>query len=129
MLLADADFFIGLYLARDSHHSDCVAMSKKITENVISSHGVIDEVMTKISYFKRLDLAVQFYEQYINQGIQIVYLDKILVDKAVTVMKSQTKTHVSLTDCINIAIAQEKGITHILSFDKIYEKNGLKLFK
>jgi len=129
MILVDADFFIGIYLEKDAHHISCIEISQKIAEQLITTHDVIDEVITKMSYFKRIDIASKFYNVIKKQQMSIVYPTPSLDDAATRFLQSQNNSHVSLTDCMNMVVAREKGIEYILSFDKNYEKNGFKLFK
>lgn len=49
--------------------------------------------------------------------------------QAKAVIEKQKSNHVSMTDCINIAIAKEKKIKMFLSFDKVYEQNRFMLVK
>ncbi|MCA9371563.1 hypothetical protein KC726_01565 [Candidatus Woesebacteria bacterium] len=56
MILADADFFIGLYLKNDAHHQRCVDLIKKIDikkEIVITTHDVVDDVITKLPILEK----------------------------------------------------------------------------
>lgn len=129
MVLADADFFIGPYLADDAHHQKCISLSETIDEEIITSYDVIDEVVTKLTYFRRKDKALLFLEDVKSTNLSIIFPDRKLSEKAIVIFKSQKTKHVSLTDCMNMAIAKEKKIKHILSFDKVYEKNGFRLVK
>lgn len=127
MVFVDADFFIGLYFSSDPHHKTCISLIDKIKDDLITSHDVIDEVVTKLSYFKRKDLALQFIKDVKKTAIIIVFPDMSLFEKASNIFASQKQTHVSLTDCMNMAIAKEQKIINFLSFDEVYEKNGFKL--
>lgn len=129
MVLADADFFIGLYLVEDVHHQKCLWLSENIDEEVITSYDVVDEVVTKLTYFGRKDKAILFLNDVKSTNLSIIFSDRKLAEKAITIFKSQKTKHVSFTDCMNMAIAKEKKIKFILSFDKIYDKNGFKLVK
>ena len=129
MVLVDADFFIGLYLTSDAHHQTCLSMSYKVKDELITSYDVIDEVATKLSYFRRKDLSLLFLKDLDQKGIFIIFPDASLFRSAQRFFESQKLSHVSLTDCMNMAIAKEKKVEYFLSFDAVYEKNGFKLVK
>lgn len=129
MIFIDADYFIGLYYKEDAHHKRCIRLSKEVRDTQITSLDVIDESITKIAYFIDKESALDFLNLVEKATIEIIYPTPIWVMRAKDVLKQQTLRHVSWTDCMNMAIAKQKGITTFLSFDKIYEKNGFKLLK
>lgn len=129
MIIADADFFIGLYYLEDPHHKRCIALTRSVTEELITSYDVIDEVITKLTYFKRKDKAKLFLNDIKKTNLTIIFPNLKLFEETIKIFESQQTTRVSFTDCMNMAIAKEKRIRYFLSFDKIYEKNGFKLVK
>lgn len=129
MVIADADYFIGLYYFDDPHHQKCLAVAQNFTDELITSYDVIDEVVTKLSYFKRKDKALLFLNDIKRTNLIVIFPNPKLFEEAEKIFKNQKTTHVSFTDCMNMAIAKEKKIKYFLSFDKIYEKNGFKLVK
>ena len=129
MVFVDSDFFIGLYIIKDAHHKVCLKLGKSLKENLITSWDVIDEVVTKLRYYDSKSTALRFISDIEKQNIPIVYPNHAYNKKARNIFEKQSKKHVSLTDCMNMAIAKEKNIKDFLSFDKIYERNGFKLIK
>lgn len=125
----DADFYIGIYNKKDAHYSHCLAIKETLKEDVITSFEVINEVVTKLSYYLTKKVALQFLEDIKNQKIPIIFPDHSLFSIAKDIIKQIKTKHVSLTDCMNMAIMKEKDIKKILSFDKIYEQNGFELVK
>lgn len=128
MIFADADFFIGYLNKHDLHHEKCIKLAKEIEEEILTSWDVVDEVTTKLSYFVSKDRALRFIQRVIEEKITIVYPSLDLLISAKEIFKNQTSGKISLTDCMNMAIAKEKKIRDFLSFDKIYTKNGFKLY-
>jgi len=129
MVFVDSDFFIGLYIIKDAHHKVCLKLSKSLKENLITSWDVIDEVVTKLRYYDSKSTALRFISDIEKQKITIIYPNYAYNKKAGNIFEKQSKKRVSLTDCMNMAIAKEKNIKYFLSFDKIYERNGFKLIK
>lgn len=129
MVLVDADFFIGLYLDTDPHHKKCLALSPSITDELVISYDVIDETFTKLTYIGNKEIALHFVNDLKKKNIVIIFTTLQLFNLALKIFLLQSSKHVSLTDCMNMAIMKEKGIKKVLSFDKIYEQNGFELIK
>lgn len=129
MILVDADFLIGIYLENDVHHQKAITLIDKIEEEIAVSFEVINEVVTKLDYFKKRNKALIFISDIYKTNIKIIYLNYYIFTKAIEIFKNQKITHVSLTDCVNMAIMKTYKIKKILSFDKVYEKNGFSLVK
>lgn len=128
-MLIDADFFIGFLRPIDAHHKVCLSLSNKLQQEVVTSWDVIDEVTTKLSYYTTKEISLKFLDMIEKEEINIVYPTPGLFLQAISIFQKQTSKHVSLTDCMNMAIAKEKKIEYFLSFDTVYEKNGFKLVK
>lgn len=129
MIFVDADFFIGFYNVNDALHERCLRLSRTIEDSLITSWDVVDETATKLCYVKDKKVSEAFLDRLAKEHFPIVYPDHALFHQAREIFAAQTTKHVSFTDCVNIAIARQKHVTHILSFDGVYEKNGLTLVK
>lgn len=129
MIFADADFFIGFLHEKDAHHKKCLQLIKKINEDIITSWDVIDEVVTKLSYYQSKKVSLRFLKRVIEEKINVFFPNPALFLAAKEIFAQQTSKKISFTDCVNMAIAKEKDIKYFLSFDTIYEKNGFKLVK
>ena len=129
MILVDADFYIGLFHNEDAHNDQCRRIFPKIKENIITTWDVVDEVTTKLLYFNKKEIAVNFVASMLKADKYLVWPNHELLTLALKILIKQKNKHVSFTDCMNMAVAKEKNIEYLLSFDKNYEKNGFKLFK
>ncbi len=129
MVFADADFFIGLYFKEDAHYEVCRKIIESIEEEILTSWDVIDEVSTKLTYFVNQKASIIFLRDVFSSKFLVIFPDWDLSQKARVIFENQKSHMISMTDCMNMAIAREKGVTGFLSFDKVYEKNGFKLVK
>jgi len=132
MIFIDADAFIALNVGPDFHHKKAVSLLaklKKTEERLVTSWDVVDEVATKISYFSEKKTAVLFLSLVLKGEILVVFPDSKLARMARKVFQRQRSKRVSLTDCMNMVIAREKGIKMFFSFDKVYLKNGFELLR
>lgn len=128
MVIIDADFFIGLFNEKDFHYETCKKIYPKVQNRFLVSWDVIDEVVTKLCYFGKKDIAFEFIKLAWEKKSHVSIPNRSIFVLAQEILKNQIIKHVSFTDCMNMAIARKNNIEYILSFDKIYEKNGFKLF-
>jgi predicted nucleic acid-binding protein len=131
MVLVDADFFIGLYFKEDAHHAPClryIDIIRERKETLITSYDAVSEVTTKLGYNIFPEVSTVFLEDMSSGEIVIVFPTPQLFEKARALFNTIPQKHTSLTDCMNMTIAKDKSITTILSFDKVYKKNGFTLY-
>lgn len=132
MIFIDADAFIAARVTKDSNYLKAEKTFQKLSQQkikLVTSWDVIDEVATKLSRFTTHQIAVKFLTDTASSSMKITYPNHSLAEKAMTIFAKQTSKRVSLTDCTNMAIMSELGITTIFSFDHHYSQNGFKLFQ
>ena len=130
-LLVDADAFVALNDQHDSNHERAVKLSTIITAqaiDILTSDPAFGEAITVISQHVGLNKAVDFAEGLLASQIDIVEVDARLRKEAFEIFKKQTSKNSRFTDCINMAVMREKGLTIIFSFDEQYKKNKFKRF-
>lgn len=130
-LLVDADAFVGLVNPYDSNHVKARVLRDRIKEasfSLITSDSAFGEAITVISQKVGLSEAIRFAEEGLASALEIIEIDANLRRIALDIFKKQTSKNSRFTDCINMAIMNEKGIDTIFSFDVQYKKNGLKRF-
>jgi predicted nucleic acid-binding protein len=130
MIFVDADFFIGIVSHVDAHHVRAVEILERVRsrgESLITSWDVIDEVSTKLSYYISKELAKDFLGFMASSDIQVEYADKVVSEAAKKIFLSFKSKKISMTDCVNMALANKHKIKRFLSFDKHYLKGGFEL--
>jgi len=131
MIFIDSDAFLALHIKQDAHHQKALALVqslKKEKKSLMTSWEVIDEVTTKLSFYTTKKAALSFLEGIFKSGILIVFTDEVIAKEALVIFKEQKSKRVSLTDCVNMAIARLKKIETFFSFDKHYLQNNFKLY-
>jgi uncharacterized protein len=132
MIFIDADAFIGFVSPKDAHHEHAKKLFEKIKdtdESFVTSWDVVDEAITKISYQVGKANAQKFLEFLGTSKINIEYPSPAFFSSVMGVFTHQTSAHISWTDCVNMVIAKNLGITTFFSFDHHYEQNGFQLLK
>jgi len=132
MIFVDADAYIGIYTKQDGHHNRANILLCGVQNNheqLVTSWDVIDEVATKLSYHIGKAEAKNFLNDMKTSDTRIEYMKQELVHDVFSLFLKQSSKHVSLTDCTNMVIARNLGITTFFSFDHHYEQNGFTLFR
>lgn len=131
-ILIDADAFIALYNNRDVLNKRTEEIFKKLENKrakYFTTCDVIDEVTTKLSYFLTKKASTTFPREIVESGTEIIYPTEKSFKKTINKIKSIRSKRVSFTDCANMVAYGKYAIDAIFSFDKVYEKQGLKTLR
>lgn len=131
MIFIDSDAYIASFYINDIHHEKAhhLFASLSVTEQLVTSWEVIDEVATKLSRFAGKTVAQKFLDTTISSDTTIVCVTSEMISSITTLFTNQSSKNVSLTDCANMSIARELKIHTFFSFDHHYEQNGFRLLK
>ena len=127
-LLIDADAFVALNDKGDSNYQKVIKISEFITiskTTLFTSDPAFGEAITVISENVGLKKAVEFAEEVLRSNIEIIEVDPKLRRDALEIFKKQRSKNTRFTDCVNIAILNDKGLKEIFSFDSDYKKSGI----
>lgn len=130
-ILLDSDALFALYVASDLHHSKAKEIFEKLLAEkaeTLVTNLVLQETATIISYRFGQRQSIDFLESFGKAGIRQIFIGENLTVKTWKIFKSQLKKGTSFIDCANVAIYQEKSVDLIMSFDKFYQRKGLKVF-
>lgn len=132
-IFIDSDAFIALLNKTDALHQKAKNLLSTLNQiessEFYTSWDVIDEVATKISYHLTKKQAIKFLNYLQKIQACIIYPDAKLAKQAQNLFKSLIPKRVSMADCMNVIITKELQLDCIFSFDKIYQKQGVKLLK
>lgn len=129
-VLLDSDALIALHSVSDAHHLKAKKIFKKYLEmetELLVTSLVLQESATVVSYKFGQKQAVDFLESFSKAGIRQIFVGEKMTAKAWDIFKRQEKKGTSFIDCANVAIYQETGAEEIMSFDKFYQRKGLKI--
>lgn len=130
-ILIDADAFVAAVDTKDPNHQKAKEFSKQINglgTLLITSDPAFGEAITVISQNVSLEAAVIFAERTLRSPLEIIEVDASLRRHALDIFKKQTSKNSRFTDCINMAIMEEKKLNTFFSFDVQYKKNKFKRF-
>ena len=128
-ILLDTDFLIALSKDDDSNHKK----AEKIAENskkeqIFITSFTIPEATTVLSYKVSQNTAKDFLGEARKRKFIEIPLSVILAELTDQIFIAQNKSRTSWIDCLNVAVVQIHKLDGILSFDKFYQKQGIKNF-
>lgn len=129
-VLLDSDALFSLYVASDVHHKKARAVFEKLLQGeneFFITNLILQETATVLSYRFGQKQAVDFLKRFGKSGIGQIFVREKLTAKTWDIFQKQEKKGTSFIDCVNVAIYQEKGADQIMSFDKFYQRKGLKI--
>lgn len=131
-ILVDADAYIGLYCEKDALNKKVTKILKRLESKKVKyfvTYDVVDEVITKLSYFLSKGASRAFFKELLDSETEIIYPTEDSLLKTINKIKSIRSEKVSFTDCANMITYEDYDIDAIFSFDKIYEKQDIKTLK
>ena len=131
-ILVDADAYIALYSKSDALNNKAQQVLKRISNKrakIFTTYDVVDEVTTKLSYHVSKKASLKFLDELNITETEIIFPTESSFTNTIKKIASIKSERVSFTDCANMAACKEYDMDAIFSFDKVYEKQGLKTLK
>lgn len=129
-VLLDSDALFALYSASDALHLKAREIFKTFLEKeekLLVTNLVLQETATVISYRFGQNQAIEFLNSFERSGIEQIFVGEKITLKTWKIFKEQLKKGTSFVDCANVAVYKEGAADRIMSFDKFYQKKGLKI--
>lgn len=100
----------------------------KSNRKLITSTAVLNEVANSLSKPKYRKTVIEFHKRLqSSSSIEIIFVDKELWFSGWRFYENRFDKAWSLTDCISIAIMQERGLIDILTNDKHFSQAGFQI--
>lgn len=120
MILLDSSFLIAYYNTKDNNHQETEVIMPRITSGYYGqaeiTDYIFDETVTYIAARQGFEPAIKVGTNLLK-GVEIVEVGKESFARAWNLFKTQHDTHLSFTDCTNIAAMKSLGMTKIVTFD------------
>jgi predicted nucleic acid-binding protein len=128
-ILVDTDALVATIKEDDSNHKKAIAIDKKFKNSTYYiTPFTIPETATVLSNKMSQKTAKEFLSKARIENFVEVPLTPDLVREADQIFVSQNKKGTSWIDCLNVAVVRSKKLDGIFSFDKFYQKLGLKTY-
>ena len=127
-ILADADFLVALAKEDDINHERALKTIEALGgASIFVTPFTIPEAATVLSYKVSHVAAKKFLASARNRNFVELPLNQELVQKADDLFLSVQKKGTSWIDCLNVGFTYLYRLDGILSFDKFYQRVGVKM--
>jgi uncharacterized protein len=128
-IFVDTSFFVSLYDEKDPNHNEALKLSSNLPEEALlyTSSEMISESLTVISQKTSKKRSIDFYDDILP--IELIIVDIDTFNKSVDLFKKIKSKNVSFADCTSFVICRELDIDAVLTFDKHFKKQGIKIFQ
>lgn len=129
-VLLDSDALIALYSPLDALSGKAKAIYERLLEEKAQcfiTNLVLQETATVISNKFGQDQSLEFLDRVEKIDIEQIFVNEKLTIKAWQIFKSEKKKGTSFIDCANVVVYHEMGAEEMMSFDKFYQRKGLKV--
>ena len=124
MYLVDSGVWIGASNPKDGHHREAMAVLKAILKGelgkVLITDLIFDEVVTYIRRKVGRRQSIEAGRMLLDsKHVEIIYIDEHIFNAAYHMFERYPG--LSFTDAASVAIMIDRGIQHIVSFDKGFD--------
>ena len=122
MMFADTSYILALLVSNDERHERAVALSKDISEKLVSTDHVLSEFVTIVSKRAGNKAAYVLGANLLKSEFDFVYCDAETMSLALDFIRRHPG--ISMCDAISAAVMKSMGMKKILSFDCDFYKLG-----
>lgn len=131
IIIVDTDGLVGSLITQDQLYEASQRilqkLSKKDAQLIYPATTIAEAVTLLQGRLNQPKLAAQIIDLVNNNQLQIVSIDKEIIQKASLSMDFKRTKHNTLFDAIVAVVAQKHNADAIFSFDKFYKSKGFKL--
>lgn len=126
-VFADTSYFLALLSARDALHARALAISEVLTEPVVTSAWVLQELSDALAVPPARSAFLHLVETLqADPHTTVVEPEPVLWRRGLELYRARADRRWSLTDCLSFEIMRERGITRALTSDHGFEQAGFR---
>ena len=128
-LFMDTAYVLALLNPNDAHHQQARAFLPRIhgAPELWTTEAILVEIGNALARSDR-SAAVAFINScYVTPNVNVVIVDRALMDSAVDLYRSREDKEWGLTDCISFIVMRGHGLTEALTADKHFQQAGFRV--
>jgi predicted nucleic acid-binding protein len=130
MVFADTSFWIAVSSQRDQYHSTAIAWALHLMRQedlVITTEAVLLEWLNAMANPTTRAAAAEGYRRTHNDShIEVIAIERSLMESAVSLYQTRSDKHWSLTDCLSFVVMTQRQIGEALTFDHHFQQAGFR---
>lgn len=127
-VFVDTSAFYATLVREDTHHRDAKKIFSDVEEKntvLVTSNYVLLECAALLQKRQNTLTAKSFFADALK-NLEIIWIDDMLQKLATALWLDSKDRHLSLVDCTSFAVMQKNKLTHAISFDSHFPKNGFE---
>lgn len=126
-VFADTSFFLASLNPDDSLHDKAIALSREITQPIVTTGFVLLEVANAMSGLDQRACFAEFYLKISEHPrVNIIPVSEQLMDAGLELYSARKDKEWSLTDCISFTVMRKIKTTEALTHDHHFTQAGFK---
>ena len=128
-LLVDTGALLALAMRKDRHHAAAVTFLKSLAHaRFVLTDLVLVELATRLRARAGAARAVAIVRDLLNsRRYEVVFVDRALLDAAVSKMEQYDDKALSLPDCASFALMDQLGLDTAFAFDTDFRDCGYRI--
>jgi len=126
-VFVDTSYILALVNRSDALHHRARDASLRVPPPYLTTEAVLTEVGNALARQRWRSLASTTLRTFrTSADVEVMSVNAGLFDRAVTFYSARPDKDWGLTDCISFVVMQERGLTHVLAFDRHFEQAGFQ---
>jgi hypothetical protein len=124
-VLADTSYYLAIVNPKDQWHSQAMALSDSLVDQVIVTENVLVELASALSKGRdRLVYLELLRSMAVDASTQVVPASQKLFGRALVLFSRMADKSWSLVDCISFVVMKERRISNALTSDHHFVQAG-----
>jgi len=131
-VFVDSSYVIAFFFPRDKYHARARAANERLKRTgatkAITTEAVLTEIANALARAATRDAAIRILaEMRADPNLEVLPVDAVLFDHAVSLYGARADKEWSLTDCLSFVVMQRRGLVQALTADRHFEQAGFQL--
>lgn len=121
----DTGYILALANTADQFHPQARATAMLVKPPFITTEAVLTEIGNALARTRWRQLGVTTLQALrTDENIEVISIDSLLFDRAVSLYGSRPDKEWGLTDCLSFVVMKKRQVTQVLTTDRHFEQAG-----
>lgn len=126
-IFIDTSYILALANTGDQYHPQAQAVTRRVSPPFITTEAILTEIGNALAKTRWRSVGVTTLRALrADRNIEIVPVDTLLFDQAVTLYSSRSDKEWGLTDCISFVVMRQRKLTEALTTDAHFQQAGFR---
>ena len=124
----DTAYVLALFNPHDIYHEQAKSLfpSMRVAHEVWITEAILVEIGNALARSNRSTAAAFINSCYVTPKVNVVSVDRTLMQRAIDFYRDREDKEWGLTDCISFIVMEDHGLTDALTADEHFEQAGFR---